>query len=179
MTGAYSDSVAQMRVQTTPGAIGTESLSISLSDELERLRYVIARMAGKAIWYDAPNTSLAAATKADMQGPVSTTLSVTPAQVQNHPGVSKINALIGSAGNIATGYGLNSVTKVGTGDYQLNFTTPFISTSYAVVVTLENAAGYAIVPTVNRAVGTCRIQTRDTTNTAIDQGFNVSIFGTQ
>ena len=38
MTGAYSDNVAQMQVQTTPGAVGSESLAPNLAGEIERLR---------------------------------------------------------------------------------------------------------------------------------------------
>ena len=53
-TGAYSDNVAQMQVQTSPGAVGTESLAPSLGGELERLRFTIARIAGQTYWYSAP-----------------------------------------------------------------------------------------------------------------------------
>jgi hypothetical protein len=59
MTGAYSDNVAQMQSVVTPGGIGSESLALSLAGELERLRFVLNRIVGKATqWYDAPSTSL-------------------------------------------------------------------------------------------------------------------------
>jgi len=40
----YSVNAAQMKLQTSPGGLGTESLAVSTAGELERLRYVIARI---------------------------------------------------------------------------------------------------------------------------------------
>lgn len=56
----YSTNTAQMRLQTSPGASGSESLATSLAGELERLRYVIQRMIGSTstYWYDAPPSTL-------------------------------------------------------------------------------------------------------------------------
>jgi hypothetical protein len=54
----YSDSVAQMRETTDPGGVGSESLALRISDEIERLRFVISRIVGKTYWYEAPNRSL-------------------------------------------------------------------------------------------------------------------------
>lgn len=54
MTGAYSDNVAQMQIQTSPGGVGTEALPVSLAGELERIRYVIAAMRGETYWYSNP-----------------------------------------------------------------------------------------------------------------------------
>lgn len=50
----YSASQAQMRLQTDPGAAGTESLATSLAGELERLRFALNRLIGGTYWYDAP-----------------------------------------------------------------------------------------------------------------------------
>ena len=54
----YSSSVAQMRETTDPGGVGSESLALSVSDEIERLRYAISRIVGKTYWYEAPSRSL-------------------------------------------------------------------------------------------------------------------------
>lgn len=56
----YSTSIAQMKLQTSPGALGSESLATALSGELERLRYVIQRMVGSSTtyWYEAPPSTL-------------------------------------------------------------------------------------------------------------------------
>lgn len=52
--GDYSDTVAMMRIQTSPGALGSESQATSLAGELERLRYVIKRLIGSSVtyWYE-------------------------------------------------------------------------------------------------------------------------------
>jgi len=58
MTGAYSDNVTQMQLNTDPGGLGSESLAGSLAGELERLRFAVKRITGKAQWYIAPATNL-------------------------------------------------------------------------------------------------------------------------
>lgn len=58
MLDDYSQDVTQMRIQTTPGAQGSESLATATSGELERLRYVINRITGGTYWYDAPANSI-------------------------------------------------------------------------------------------------------------------------
>ena len=57
----YSTNATQMRLQTSPGSSGSESLATSLAGEIERLRYVIQRLmgTGTTYWYDAPPTTLA------------------------------------------------------------------------------------------------------------------------
>lgn len=60
--GGYSNSVAQMKLETTPGALGSESLAASLAGEIERIRYVIARILNADLstyWYEASAFSLA------------------------------------------------------------------------------------------------------------------------
>lgn len=58
-TAAYivgsSASVAAMQVQRSPGAVGSESLAASVKEELESLRYVIARALGQTYWYTSPS----------------------------------------------------------------------------------------------------------------------------
>jgi hypothetical protein len=54
----YSSTVAQMRETTDPGAVGSESLALRISDEIERIRFAISRIVGKTYWYEAPARSL-------------------------------------------------------------------------------------------------------------------------
>lgn len=56
----YSTNVAQMKLQTSPGDLGTESLAVSQAGELERIRFVLARITGETYWYQIPDASLAA-----------------------------------------------------------------------------------------------------------------------
>lgn len=64
----WSSSVAQMRIQTNPGSVGSESLAQSVSGELERIRFVISRIIGKTYWYDTPDASLRVLSKKSKQG---------------------------------------------------------------------------------------------------------------
>src|SRR3990172_7124700 len=57
----HSSNTTQMRIQTTPGAQGSESLATSTAGELERLRFVLNRIVGGTYWYDAPPLSLTGA----------------------------------------------------------------------------------------------------------------------
>ena len=50
----YMATVTQMRLQTDPGAVGTESQALTLAQELERLRFCLARLSGTTYWYEAP-----------------------------------------------------------------------------------------------------------------------------
>lgn len=58
--GDYSATVLQMQIQTSPGVIGAESLATSLGGEIERLRYVIARLIGPDVthWYQNPPSTI-------------------------------------------------------------------------------------------------------------------------
>ncbi len=58
--GTYSTNAAQMQITTNPGTTGAESLATSLAGELERLRFVIQRLAGSSVtnWYDVPSSSI-------------------------------------------------------------------------------------------------------------------------
>lgn len=58
MMSGYSANAAQMQIQTSPGALGSESLATSLSGELERLRFVLSEITGQTYWYQAPVISL-------------------------------------------------------------------------------------------------------------------------
>jgi hypothetical protein len=57
---SYSHTVTEMRIQTSPGGVGTESQATSLAGELERLRFMIAAITGQTYWYQLPSKSLAA-----------------------------------------------------------------------------------------------------------------------
>lgn len=60
MMASYSANATQMQIQTSPGNVGSESLATALSGELERLRYMLASIAGTTYWYQTPVSSIAA-----------------------------------------------------------------------------------------------------------------------
>lgn len=55
----YSATLAQMKLQVTPGGLGTESLANSMAGEIERLRFTINRITGETYWYETPTSSIA------------------------------------------------------------------------------------------------------------------------
>lgn len=59
--GGFSANQAEMQQQTDPGSVGSESLAVNISGELERIRFVLARIVGKTYWYEAPDSSLSSA----------------------------------------------------------------------------------------------------------------------
>src|SRR3972149_2467488 len=50
----YSSTVVQMQTTTNPGEVGTESQATSLAGEIERLRFTIKEITGRAQWYETP-----------------------------------------------------------------------------------------------------------------------------
>lgn len=55
---SFSQTVAQMQLQLNPGSLGTEVLAQSDAQEIEQLRFVIARIIGLPFWYQSPAISL-------------------------------------------------------------------------------------------------------------------------
>lgn len=56
----FSANVSQMQQQTNPGGVGSESLAGSISDELQRLRFMFAYTLGTTYWYDQTGRNLGA-----------------------------------------------------------------------------------------------------------------------
>lgn len=58
----FSANVPQMQQQANPGGVGTESLAGSISDEIQRLRYMLAFVLGQpsGLWYDHTGRNLGA-----------------------------------------------------------------------------------------------------------------------
>lgn len=54
----YSANVTQMQSIADPGEVGTESLAVSLSGELNRLRFAIKEIKGTGQWYETPALNL-------------------------------------------------------------------------------------------------------------------------
>jgi hypothetical protein len=97
------------------------------------------------------------ATQSQMETPSASNLIVTPARLGFHPGVAKAFTLISSSGTAVVSGSLNvsSVTKNGTGDYTITFTTSFSSTNYVCfpVSYEQNRFGFII----STATGSVRV----------------------
>jgi hypothetical protein len=54
----FSATATEMKINTDPGEVGTESLATSLSEELARIRFIIKEITGKTEWYESPANNL-------------------------------------------------------------------------------------------------------------------------
>ena len=75
------------------------------------------------------------ASQSDMESATSTTAIVTPARVQNHPGVAKAWGVVDSTGGLVVGYNISSITDGAAGITTFNFTTAFSSGNFCVITT--------------------------------------------
>lgn len=113
--------------------------------------------------------SAATADQADMEAASSTTKVVTPGRTQFHPGVAKAWVLFNGTGTvtISVSHNVSSITDNGTGDYTINFTTPFSGTSFICAGTLYGVDA-PITPLVifplTRSVSSCQIGSVKTTD---------------
>lgn len=84
--------------------------------------------------------TVTAATKSDEQTGTSTTTVVTPAQQQQHDSAAKawVN-IVGSSGVINGSYNIASVSRTGTGNYNVTFTTNFANQFYACAATSQTS----------------------------------------
>jgi hypothetical protein len=84
------------------------------------------------------------ATKAQQQAASSAVNVVTPSQQQSHASALKAAATFTAAATpvIQSSYNVTSITKGGTGQYTINFTTPFANSLYGCVVTVELTATF-------------------------------------
>lgn len=129
-----------------------------------------------------------AATQAEMEAASSTSVMATPGRTQYHPGVAKVVVNFdGTASSPITpgfNYGVSgTVTKNGTGDYTVNFSTNFSATTYVPIFFCRNAAipvFTSVETTYTKNVGSIRFTTNRRDNgSAIDSEVNLAIFGDQ
>ena len=178
-TGAYSDNVAQMQSQVSPGTVGGEVLASSLAGEFERLRFVLARAFARTFWYDAPLITLLASTKAQMETGTDTATIPVPAQVKNHQGVAKASGYVNSTGTLVEGYGLTSASRLALGRYQFIFATSFANAAYRIEA-MADAISPVVCTVESRAVGNAIIDVFNTTSgAAADANISASFFGKQ
>lgn len=124
------------------------------------------------------------ASKAAMQTATAAASFVTPAQTQNHPGVSKAWAFItrtATAYTLLDAYNVSSVGRAGTGTITINFTTPFTTTTYpALVSAAEGSVGNVFMSVVTKTTTSCVVIIANSAATATaDSAVNFVAFGTQ
>lgn len=108
--------------------------------------------------------TVTAASKAAMQAGTDNTTAVTPVRVNDSDGAAKAWVNFTPSGGGATvnkSFNVTSVTRNGVGDYNINFTTSFTDTNYAVALESDLDGGGAFtaaaVKNGGRAAGVCRV----------------------
>lgn len=106
--------------------------------------------------------TVTAASKSDQQTATSAVLAVTPAHQQDHDSAAKVWAIFDSSSTpiVPSSYNVSSVVKNGTGDFTINFTTPFASANFVCIGDTEASAGNGFfqVKTSGRTASSVRIQ---------------------
>jgi len=104
--------------------------------------------------------STTAASQAEMEAATSTTVFVTPGRAQYHPGAAKAwVTFVGSSAAILASSNVTSITRNGTGDYTVNFTTAFSSANYALSGTCGYSANAGAYVSINRFSTASPLQT--------------------
>lgn len=136
----YSTNVAQMQIETNPGGLGTENLATNLAGEIERIRFVLARIIGLPLWYQSPSVSLN-----DINGILQSAFGVPPTRVvsgalnpsSNQPGFLKASGTLPSITLLASPTVPFVVFIDGT---QYSFTSNIVLGSLAVAPSVNNTA---------------------------------------
>lgn len=101
-----------------------------------------------------------AATQAEMETATAVDKVVTPGRQHNHPGSAKVWVDFNGTGVVAINdsYNVTSITDNGVGDYTVNFSTDFATTSYAAFASHNNGTN-SLVAMKTKAVGSTRFET--------------------
>jgi len=139
--------------------------------------YAISRGDGK------PTAMFTAATQAEQETGSSLTVPVTPGRQQFHLSAAKAWVEFNLSGTIGADFNVTSVTDNGTGDWTVNFTTNFSSSSYIVIGMTDDTSPTAVLNEgATKTTSACQlILTRTDTQALIDplSTINVAFFGDQ
>jgi hypothetical protein len=118
--------------------------------------------------------SVAAASQAQMESASATDVYVSPGRTQYHPGMAKAWALWNGATtgtNAPTaGYGVSTIERVGTGIYNITFSTAFSSTSYAVFGSTDYKSNNSNKINITTITSTtvCQVTVTNSANNVVD-----------
>lgn len=122
------------------------------------------------------------ATQANQETATSTTTVVSPGRQQYHPSAAKAYvSFLGASGAIGVSYNVTSVTRVGTGVYNINFTNAFSSASYVACATIDGTSVLIVqMDSSNSTASLLRINVYTTAGVATDPpAVQVICFGDQ
>jgi hypothetical protein len=117
-----------------------------------------------------------AATQADQETASSTTTYVSPGRQQYHPSAAKFWVVYTSTPTLTTSYNVSSISNVGTGLVQVNFTTAFSSADYSIAGLSNTASSNSLVFVQARNTGSCQLQVT-LANTGAAQAKDVTACG--
>jgi hypothetical protein len=100
----------------------------------------------------------AAATQANQETATSTTTYVSPGRQQFHPSAAKFWVVYTATPTLTTSYNVSSISNVGTGLVQVNFTTSFSSADYCIAGVSNTASSNSLVFVQARNTGSCQLQ---------------------
>lgn len=95
--------------------------------------------------------------------------------VFDDPEIVKVWVSSDNAGNILESFNVDSITKTGTGVYQINYSITFQSSVYCAIVTCNNDNKFAVAR--DRTVNDCDVATHTSTGSAEDDSFSLVILG--
>jgi hypothetical protein len=132
---------------------------------------------------------VAPASKSDQQTGTSTTAAVTPSQQQSHDSAAKAWAYFSQSGGtytLAASYNVAGHTKNSTGDITVTFSSAFASTNFAVIATLNQAAGATQTRTIQEVIGNRTTTSANlfiagtgSAGAAVDSAFSIVVYGRQ
>lgn len=124
-----------------------------------------------------------AATQAEQETATSTTDFVSPGRQQYHPSAAKAWASVSYSGGTPTilaSYNVSSLTDLGAGITQVNFTNSFSSANYVVMLSKTSVGNYrGDLLAFSKAAGYVEVRQYDSSGTLSDSTFDIVCFGDQ
>ena len=130
-------------------------------------------------------TITSGATPAEASAATASGRAITPANASQHPGVAKAWAVFDIDASIAASYNVSGVADNGTGDWTVNFSTPFANASYVTQFTWRgnNVLRTVINNVEAQAAGSAQMTGRDLGSGALSEAgvsaLMVTFWGTQ
>ena len=129
-------------------------------------------------------SGLDAASQVQMEAASANTVAVTPGRTQYHPGAVKAWGQAIANGGAQGLYNIASIGDTGTGDRDVNFTTSFSNSTFAVVAggdentgDLDSGLNMGGVSPGGKSTGDFNLEIFNSSGTAIDFGASFAVFG--
>jgi hypothetical protein len=162
VAAASGNTVVAGTLGVTGAATLSSTLSVSGTTTLQSAVQINSNVTVTGAVSGATAAGAMVASQAQMEAASATDVLASPGRLRNHPGVAKAWVKFNTAGTIAASHNVTSVTKNGTGDWTITFTTAFSSVNYSASMTMLASATTIrlLVPYVDaQATGTMTVKT--------------------